>query len=83
MEHEFIDEIEDIPSPKERQQVTSPSPSKRITRSMKQNQNQEEDKKEERRQRDPSFQIIVRKSRKSESSSIGIDPHQIKLDEHI
>lgn len=39
--------------------------------------------KEERRQRSPSFQITLIKSRKSASSSIGIDPHQRKFYEHI
>ena len=66
LEHGFIDEIEDIPSPMEREQLTSPSPSpsKRITRSMKENQKQQEDNEEERRQRAPYFHIIVRKIKK-------------------
>lgn len=55
LEHGFRDEIEYIPSPKEREQVTSPSPSKIITRSMKPNQKQQEDKEEERRKKVPSF----------------------------
>ena len=46
-------------------------------------QKQKEDKEKEKEKRAPNFKGLKRKSKKSTSSSIRIDPHQRRLYEHI
>ena len=85
-ENELISEIEEDNiqiSPSILHQEEDILPPRRITRAMNRTKKVQEENETEKEAQVPSFKGLQRKSRKSSTSSIGIDQYQKKFYDHL